>query len=125
MRTVRLTIDGLELTVDHGVTVLDAALGIGIEIPTLCHVEGLEPVAACFLCCVQVEGQRTLSPSCALLAADGMVVATDSEEIRTARKTALELLLSDHVGECVAPCSARCPAGLDVSASDRTCSVAK
>ena len=116
MGGVRLTIDGREVTVEPGATVLDAAREIGVEIPTLCHVEGLEPVSACFLCCVQVEGFRTLSPSCALPAADGMVVATNSDEIRAVRKTALELLLSDHVGECVAPCSARCPAGLDVSA---------
>ena len=67
-----------------------------------------------FLCCVQIEGARALSPSCALPAADGMVVTTDSEDIRAARRTALELLLSDHAGECIAPCAARCPAGLDV-----------
>jgi len=116
MDGVRLTIDGREVTVERGATVLDAARELGIEIPTLCHVEGLEPVSACFLCCVQVEGVRTFSPSCALPAADGMVVATNSDEIRASRKTALELLLSDHAGDCVAPCSARCPAGLDVAA---------
>jgi len=116
MDTVRLTIDGREIAVERGKTVLDAARELGIEIPTLCHVDGLDPVSACFLCCVQVEGHRTLSPSCALPAADGMVVATDSDAIRSARKTALELLLSDHAGDCVAPCSARCPAGLDISA---------
>jgi formate dehydrogenase major subunit len=114
MPTVTLSIDGRSVTVEKGRTVLDAARGLGIEIPTLCHVEGLEPVSACFLCCVQVEGARTLSPSCALPAAEGMVVATDSEDIRAARRTALELLLSDHAGECIAPCAARCPAGLDV-----------
>jgi formate dehydrogenase major subunit len=112
--TVTLTIDGRTATVDEGRTVLEAARSLGIEIPTLCHVEGLEPVSACFLCCVQVEGTRTLSPSCALPAADGMVVTTASDDIRAARRTALELLLSDHAGECVAPCAARCPAGLDV-----------
>jgi formate dehydrogenase major subunit len=112
--TVTLTIDGRTATVDEGRTVLEAARSLGIEIPTLCHVEGLEPVSACFLCCVQVEGTRSLSPSCALPAADGMVVTTASDDIRAARRTALELLLSDHAGECVAPCAARCPAGLDV-----------
>lgn len=116
MDRVRLTIDGKEVSVEQGATVLDAARELGIEIPTLCHVDGLDPVSACFLCCVQVEGHRTLSPSCALPAADDMVVVTDSDEIRASRKTALELLLSDHAGDCVAPCSARCPAGLDISA---------
>jgi len=115
MNRVTLTIDGREITVDKGSTVLDAAGRLGIEIPTLCHVEGIEPAAACFLCCVQVEGARTLSPSCALPAADGMVVTTDGDDVRAARKMALELLLSDHAGDCIAPCSAGCPAGLDVS----------
>jgi formate dehydrogenase major subunit len=116
MSDVTLTIDGREITVERGVTVLEAARRLGIEIPTLCHVEGLEPAAACFLCCVQVEGLPRLSPSCALPAADGMVVTTDSDDIRASRKMALELLMSDHAGDCVAPCSAGCPAGLDVSA---------
>jgi formate dehydrogenase major subunit len=114
MASVTLSIDGREVTVERGKTVLDAARSLGISIPTLCHVEGLEPVSACYLCCVQVEGARTLSPSCALPAADGMVVTTDSDDIRAARRMALELLLSDHAGECIAACSARCPAGLDV-----------
>ena len=116
MDTVTLTIDGHEVTVERGTTVLAAARRLGVHIPTLCHVKGLEPSASCFLCSVQVEGARTLSPSCALPAADGMRVTTDSEDIRASRKMALELLLSDHAGDCVAPCSARCPAGLDVSA---------
>jgi formate dehydrogenase major subunit len=116
MNTVTLTIDGRAISVEKGTTVLEAARRLGIEIPTLCHVEGFEPVAACFLCCVQVEGVRKLSPSCALPAADGMVVTTDSDDIRASRKMALELLLSDHAGDCIAPCSAGCPAGLDVAA---------
>jgi len=114
MASVTLTIDGREVTVERGRTVLEATRRLGISIPTLCHVEGLEPVSACFLCCVQVEGMRTLSPSCALPAADGMVVSTQSEDIRAARRMSLELLLSDHAGECIAPCAARCPAALDV-----------
>ena len=114
MDTVTLTIDGRPVSVEAGTTVLEAARRLGIPIPTLCHVDGLEPVAACFLCCVQVEGMKTLSPSCALPAAEGMVVSTGSADIRAARRMALELLLSDHAGECIAPCAARCPAGLDV-----------
>ena len=68
---ITLTIDGREVSVEAGTTILDAARRLGIEIPTLCHVEGLEPSASCFLCCVQVEGARTLSPACAMPAADG------------------------------------------------------
>lgn len=114
MADVTLTIDGKRVTVERGTTLLEAAERLGIRIPTLCHVPGLEPAASCFLCAVQVEGRRGLSPSCALPADDGMVVTTDSEDVRGARKMALELLLSDHAGDCVAPCAAQCPAGLDI-----------
>ena len=114
MGTLALTIDNRSIHVEPGTTVLEAAEQLGIRIPTLCHVKGLEPVASCFVCAVQIEGRRTLSPACALPVSDGMVATTDSEDVRRARKMALELLLSDHAGECVAPCAARCPAGLDI-----------
>ena len=111
---VSLTIDGRRISVEPGSTVLDAAKWLGIRIPTMCHVPGIEPGTGCFLCAVQIEGRRTLSPACGMPVAEGMVVVTESEDIRTARKMALELLLSDHAGECVAPCAAECPAGLDI-----------
>ena len=111
---VTLTIDGRPISVEPGTTVLDAARRLGIRIPTMCHVPGIEPAGSCFVCAVQIEGRRTLAPSCAMPVAEGMVVATNSPDVRNARKIALELLLSDHAGECVAPCAARCPAGLDI-----------
>jgi len=111
---VTLTIDGLRVSVEPGTTVLAAAQWLGIRIPTMCHVPGIEPAASCFVCAVQIEGRRTLSPACAMPVAEGMAVTTDSLDVRAARKMALELLLSDHAGECVAPCAARCPAGLDI-----------
>ena len=111
-----LLVDGREVTVEPGATILDAARRLGIRIPTLCHVEGLEPSASCFLCCVQVEGEPRFTPACARPAADGMKVETASEDVCSSRKMALELLLSDHAGDCVAPCAARCPAGLDIPA---------
>jgi len=111
---ITLTIDGRRVTVPPETSVLDAAKWLGIRIPTMCHVPGIEPAASCFICAVQIAGRRTLSPSCGMPVAEGMVVATDSEDVRTARRMALELLLSDHAGECVAPCAAKCPAGLDI-----------
>jgi formate dehydrogenase major subunit len=111
---VNLTIDGRRISVAPGTTILEAAQWLGIRIPTMCHVPGIEPASSCFLCAVQIEGRRTLSPACGMPVAEGMVVVTGSEDIRTARKMALELLLSDHAGECVAPCAAECPAGLDI-----------
>jgi formate dehydrogenase major subunit len=111
---VNLTIDGRRISVAPETTVLEAAQWLGIRIPTMCHVPGIEPASSCFLCAVQIEGRRTLSPACGMPVAEGMVVVTESEDVRTARKMALELLLSDHAGECVAPCAAECPAGLDI-----------
>ena len=111
---IRLTIDGRKVAVEPGTTVLRAAEWLGIRIPTMCHVKGIEPASSCFVCAVQIEGRRTLSPACGMPAAEGMVVHTQTEDVRKARKMALELLLSDHAGECDAPCAARCPAGLDI-----------
>ena len=111
---IRLTIDGRETSVEEGTTILEAARRMSIRIPTLCHVENFPPSASCFLCAVQIEGSPRLSPSCAMPVADGMVVSTDSDEVRASRKTALELLLSDHVGDCIGPCRSGCPARLDI-----------
>jgi NADPH-dependent glutamate synthase beta subunit-like oxidoreductase/ferredoxin len=111
---VTLTIDGRSVEVSPGATVLDAARQLGIEIPTLCHADGVPPAGSCFLCVVRVEGRPNLVPSCVAPAEDRMVVTTCSDEIRAARKAALELLLSDHVGDCVAPCTRACPAGMDI-----------
>ena len=112
--TLTLTIDGQTTSVEAGATILDAARGLGIRIPTLCHVDGFPPSASCFLCAVQIEGKATLSPSCAMPAAEGMVVHTDTAEIRASRKMALELLLSDHAGDCIGPCMTGCPARFDI-----------
>jgi formate dehydrogenase major subunit len=111
---VNLTIDGRPINVEPGTTVLEAARRLGIHIPTLCHVAGLEPVSSCLVCVVEIEGRRTLAPSCGPPVAEGMVVTTASEDVRAVRRMALELLLSDHAGDCVAPCAAECAAGLDI-----------
>ncbi len=111
---VKLTIDGRETSVEEGATILEAARGLGIRLPTLCHVNDFPPAASCFLCAVQIEGRASLSPSCAIPAADGMVVYTNSDDVRASRKMALELLLSDHVGDCIGPCRTGCPARFDI-----------
>ena len=117
--SARLTIDGRQVEVEDGATILDAARKLGIEIPTLCYRGGIEPSASCFMCVVRIEGREGLVPSCRAPALAGTVVTTDSAEIRAARRTALELLLSDHTGDCVAPCTLACPAGLDMPAMIR------
>jgi formate dehydrogenase major subunit len=111
---IRLTIDGQPVAVEPGATILAAARQLGIAIPTLCYVDGIAPAASCFLCAVQIQGRPSVWPSCALPAAEGMVVTTNSDEVRAVRRTALELLLSDHVGDCIGPCRTGCPARLDI-----------
>lgn len=110
----QLTIDGLPVEAAPGETILQAARRAGIRIPTLCHVEGFAPSASCFICAVKIAGRPNLWPSCAMPAAPGMVVETNSPEVREARKTALELLVSDHAGDCVGPCQTGCPARLRI-----------
>lgn len=110
----RLTIDGRAVTVPEGATVLDAARQLGIEIPSLCHLDGCTPSTSCLVCVVRLDGSPRLVPSCATPAADGMVVASDAPEVREARTMALELLLGDHLGECMAACQRVCPLELDI-----------
>jgi NADH dehydrogenase/NADH:ubiquinone oxidoreductase subunit G len=114
MNSFPITIDGRSVQVQPGETILQAARKLGISIPTLCHVQGFTPSASCYLCAVQIEGRPNRWPSCAMPAAEGMIVTTDSDVVRTARKTALELLISDHAGDCVGPCRTGCPARLDI-----------
>ena len=101
MSLINLKIDGTPVSVPAGTTILSAARLLNIPIPTLCHVEGLAPSSSCFLCAVQIEGRPNLWPSCSMPAGEGMYVITNSETVRTSRKTALELLISDHTGDCM------------------------
>jgi len=96
-RLVTLTVDGAEVRVPEGATILDAlhdAGGAGADTPTLCWSPNLTPINACRVCVVDVEGSRPLVPSCARRAEDGMVVRTDTERVRHSRRMVLELLAS-------------------------------
>jgi len=95
-------------------TVLEVAKRNGIEIPTLCYDPRLEPYSSCYICVVEIENMRGLQPSCSTLVTEGMKIITDNERIYKARKAALELLLSNHYADCVAPCKLTCPANVDV-----------
>jgi formate dehydrogenase major subunit len=115
MDKLKLTIDGREVTARANQTILEVIQENHIaEIPTLCHEPKLPPYGSCYLCVVEVEGIKKLIPSCSSPVADKMVVHTDNPRIREARKTALELLLSNHYADCLAPCQQTCPAGVDV-----------
>jgi len=111
---ITLTIDNQAVEVPEGATILDAAEKLGIHIPTMCHMKGFEASTSCMVCVVRVEGVRSLVPACGAQALPSMRVTTDSDEIAAARKTALELLLSDHLGDCIGPCQRGCPAGMDI-----------
>lgn len=115
MALVKLEIDGKRVTADTGQTILQAARQHGIlTIPTLCHDEQLEPFSSCYVCVVKVKGAKSLLPACSTKVTAGMVVETNSTEVRQSRKAALELLLSDHYADCVGPCQLACPAGVDI-----------
>jgi NADPH-dependent glutamate synthase beta subunit-like oxidoreductase/ferredoxin len=112
----KLTIDNREIEVPQGTTVLDAARLLGIEIPTLCYLKGCEAATSCLVCVVKINGNSRLAPACGTAAVEGMKVESETAEVHTARRTALELLLSDHLGDCLAPCFFACPAEMDIPA---------
>ncbi len=114
MKQISLNIDGNDVFAFEGETILDVAKRNMIEIPTLCHDKRLKPFSSCFICVVKVEGMRGLQPSCSTKVSNNMIVTTQSDEIRKSRKTALELMVSNHYADCVAPCTTTCPAGVDV-----------
>jgi predicted molibdopterin-dependent oxidoreductase YjgC len=93
-RPVKVTIDGREVAIPEGSTLLEATHAAGIETPTLCFLETLKPVNACRICVVEVEGSRTLVPACSRKAEDGMVVRTNTERVRLSRRLVLEFLAS-------------------------------
>lgn len=111
---VRIIIDNQTIDVPEGSTILQAAEKLGIRIPTLCHLDGCSAMTSCYVCVVQVEGHESMVPSCATLARDGMKVRSETDDVRLARKTAIELLLSDHVGDCMGPCQIACPGGMNI-----------
>ncbi|MFA4864025.1 MAG: FAD-dependent oxidoreductase, partial [Bacteroidales bacterium] len=98
----------------RGETILELAKRNNIEIPTLCNDPRLEPFTSCYVCVVEVEGLRGLQPSCSTKISEGMRIETDNEKIHRARKTALDLLVSNHYADCIGPCKQTCPAGVDV-----------
>ncbi len=109
-----ITIDGKTVDVPEGATIMQAAKQAGIAIPALCHVDGVRPLTSCMICMVkETTSGRTLS-ACSAKVEDGMAIETENDEIRAARREILQLMLSEHVGDCEAPCRRICPAGLDV-----------
>lgn len=93
-KTFTVTVDGRPVDVEEGATILDACRSIGSDQPTLCYSDVLTPVNVCRVCVVEVEGSRTLVPSCSRAAEEGMVISTDSDRVRHSRKVVYEFLAS-------------------------------
>ena len=113
---IKLTINGVPCTGEQGETILEIARRHGIEIPTLCHDDRTAHYGACGVCVVEAEHTPKLLRSCSTVAGDGWVVHVDGPRAKQARKIALELLMSDHDGDCLGPCRLACPAGTDCQA---------
>jgi ferredoxin len=116
MSGFKITIDGREADARADETVLGVARRIGVEIPTLCHLEKCGPLNSCQVCLVKVgaDGNGKLVPACGTKVFPGMAVESETREVHDARRTALELLFSDHVGDCLSPCNRLCPLDFDI-----------
>ena len=116
---IKLKINNQATEVSEGVTLLQAARDLGFDIPTMCHLEGTEHFTSCMICLVKDANTGKLMASCSMPAMEGMDIITDDEECRESRKLSLELLLSEHVGDCEAPCQSVCPAHLNIPLMNR------
>ena len=100
-------------------TILSVATRSGIHIPTMCWIKDFKPSTSCMVCLVQDMRNGKVLTSCAAKVEEGMDIVTDNDEIRDLRKSALELLLSEHNGDCEAPCQRVCPAEMDIPLMNR------
>lgn len=116
---IKLKINNTAIEVESGMSILEAAKGLGLDIPTMCYLKGYSNHPSCMVCMVKDVKTGKLYPSCAYPVQEGMEIVTDDEEVIEARKDALELLLSDHVGECEARCRVACPAYMDIPKMNR------
>ena len=111
-----ITIDQQQIEVAPGSTILQAARSAGIDIPTLCYLEGCEAGSSCMVCAVKLSHNGQFIPACGSRVVDGMELEHDTMEVRATRRMALELLFSDHLGDCLSPCQRICPAHLGIPA---------
>ncbi len=116
---INLKIDNINLSIPEGTSVLEAAKSAGITVPSMCYLRGYSNHPSCMVCMVKDRKTGNLFPSCALNITEGMDIVTNDEDVIQSRKEALELLMSDHVGDCEAPCSLACPANMDIPVMNR------
>ncbi len=116
---ISLKIDNRNIEVEEGISLHKAINKAGVEIPLMCYYEGIEHFTSCMVCMVKDRKNGKLIPSCSVKALHDMDIITNDAEVLEARKTALELLLSEHVGDCEAPCKITCPANMDIPLMNR------
>jgi NADPH-dependent glutamate synthase beta subunit-like oxidoreductase len=122
---INFKLNGKKMNASEESTILDVARKHGYDIPTMCHLEGHDHFASCLICIVKDQQTGKLIPSCTTRIQNSMDIITGDEEVLEARKTALELLLSDHVGDCEAPCQTNCPAYMDIPLMNRLLAAGK
>ena len=110
MNEINVILNGKLVKGNKGETILSIAKKNGHIIPTLCNDDRLEPYSSCFVCVVEIEGMKALQPSCSTKIAEGMKIETNNDKVFKARKTSLDLLLSNHYADCAGPCKQSCPA---------------
>ena len=98
---VNLTIDGRQISVEENTTIMEAARSVGIQIPSLCYLKGINEIGACRVCVVELEGKDRLITACNNICKEGMVIYTNSPKVRKDRRTTVELILSEHDCQCV------------------------
>ncbi|MFA5326982.1 MAG: 2Fe-2S iron-sulfur cluster-binding protein [Prolixibacteraceae bacterium] len=116
---IKLTIDNHSVEVPTGTSVWQAAQSVGIEIPTMCYLDGTEHFTSCMICLVKDAKNGRFFASCSTPVFEGQHIITNDEETLESRKAALELLLSEHVGDCEAPCQLVCPAHMNIPLMNR------
>ncbi|HSW36077.1 MAG TPA: FAD-dependent oxidoreductase [Candidatus Limnocylindrales bacterium] len=114
MAKVEIIIDGKEVFAEEGSNLLEVALQNGIVVPHLCYDPRIKPFGSCRMCFVDIGGPKGPVPACATEVTPGMKVVTDNAALTALRKVALELLMSEHCGDCIAPCQIACPAHIDI-----------
>ena len=97
---VNVTIDGVRVSVEENTTIMDAAAAVGVRIPRLCYLKDINEIAACRVCLVEVDGHERLLTSCNNTVTEGMVIHTNSPRVRQARRTNVQLILSQHDCRC-------------------------
>ncbi len=122
---ITLKINNKQIQVEDGTSVMKAAQAMGIDVPNMCWHDELEHFTSCMLCLVKDKSNGKLFPSCSVKASEGLEITTDDSEIKEARQTALELLLSEHVGDCEAPCQIACPAHMNIPQMNRLIAAGK